>query len=180
MTKANKTFNELLAECLVLKAKTGRNAHNRIALLSQVYGDDQYRQFCVENGKDSDRNLDQYVDDLCLDFTELSLMFQTFPNISDWKDGNLRSLYARTLEKIKSHSNPEKRTSYKAMSQELEIERDELASEVEQLKAEIVSLQNKLIIANEVAHEKDLENANLKGRITELEKLVQKDTLAAS
>ncbi len=172
-----KNYKTLLLEAASLRGESGVNAHKRIGILVKVFEDADFR---AEIGSSDDYKaaevLDDHVQDLCLTFLELKAMYQAFPDVADWKDGKLRTLYQRSLEVAEANKpEPTKRSVNRVTNKEYEqldsekqdIEAqlnytkrtvDEIKSEIDRLRDENLSLRN--------------EKMRLEGRIEELEKLL--------
>lgn len=174
-----KNYKTLLLEARELRHEAGKNAHKRATLLVKVFDD---RDFRDEVGALDDfaaaECLNAEVEDLCLTFLQLREMLKAFPLEADWADGKLRTLYNRTLELGKAAEDANKRENTRtrrAVSlKELEkVEQEKSEAEAalrhqERRVAQVVTELDQLRADNQALR---LENAQLRGRIAELERM---------
>lgn len=170
MTKATKNYKELLLEARNLRGKAGENAWKRATILVQVFEDQAFRDSigAADDWRAAEM-LNAEVEDLCLTFLQLREMLSVFPQRKQWEDGRMRTLYeqARDRSTVEDEEKPKRqvtRISKKEFEQEHQArveaearfkysdkQRAELLHEIEELKAE---------------------NNQLRGRISELERLL--------
>lgn len=169
------SWKKLLVEAEQLRGQSGISAHRRAKILTSLFHDEDFK---AERGLDDETIvvvLDELVEDLCLTFRELYAMLREFPSVEQWSDGKLASLYESAMEQVKARR--------AASSEELQPitrrrvtskEYDRLAGEKQDLEARLnyVSKQHSEAVS-EIERLK-MENAELKGRISELEKMVAK------
>lgn len=171
-------YKELLTACLTLKRATGKVLYDLIVRLVLVYDKEEYRKFCRQEAEDPAEFLDQYVNEVAnRTFVGLMLMYKKFPERNTWEEGKIQELYEATLEEIQGQEvevEAGTRTSYKAVAAELNEEKAILQNRVNQLEAELVAVRDQLQRTTEDLRTRDLENATLNGRLTEIEKLLEK------
>lgn len=181
-------YKKLLLECKEL-AKRGRKAAFTLATnLVAVFNDQDFRadigasdDFAVADA------LNEYVGDLCLSFLEIKTLLSEFPNEADWSGAkSLAKLYEDAIQKINDRKperaeravTPRQRVTREvhekvvtelqdrnARLQYVEKQTEQQASTIDQLRAENQDLK--------------IENAQLKGRIAELERIVKRELQSA-
>ena len=176
-------FKKLLTRCLNLRKATGRQVHDLIVCLIEVYEDKEYRLWCVEDGVDPAEYLNQFVNETVnRTFVGLMLMYEQHPERNKWEESTIQTLYDETAAALRASEpaqEPKTRTSYKDLSKTLAVERDNLKKRVGQLEAELVALREQLQIASTENRDKDMTISNLEGRLTEIEKLLEKFKVTA-
>ncbi|HSV27554.1 MAG TPA: hypothetical protein VLH60_06650 [Sedimentisphaerales bacterium] len=166
------SYKALLIEARKLRGRSGLAAYRRAKLLCQVFEDRNFRADC--GNLDDFRAaavLDEYLEDLCVSFLDIRRMLRHFPKPKAWQEGRLSRLYndmlkAESGEKDKPLSGKPRNVTAevrKRLESQLTDARKELArqnavrlSEIDQLRAKVADLER--------------ENAELRERITELEK----------
>ncbi len=187
--KGKKDYHALLVECLNYRGQGGKGAHSRIVRLNAVYEDEEYREFCRIKTEDPEQFLDQYVEDLCLTFLQLRTIHEYHPNVKDWADGKLRTLYDSVSKAIRleQESQPkETRTSYKKISdrlteenQDMEYKLERTSSRLTESESEIETLRRSLLDAKEEIRDKERQVLTLEGRIIELQYLLKREAVTA-
>lgn len=177
------TYKALLLEARNLRGQSGLNAHRRAILLTQVFSDHAFR---AEVGAVDDYAvaafLDAEVEDLCLSFLELAAILRHFPDSSQWADGKLRTLYEAACDKEKGEAkkiaaDAPKRSRRTVTIKELETAESRVAEaeaalrHQERASAKVVSELDQIRAENQALR---LENATLRGRIEELEKVLSR------
>lgn len=186
-TDSRPGYKNLLDECRTLMAKAGSTAFRRTAVLNQVFLD---RDFRADLGNSDDfacaMVLDEYVEDLCLTFLELRSILVHFPTASDWADGKLSTLYQRTLDKIaaeRKEEAPEKREVKRATLAELH-DLEEKNKDAEYRVAQADRRHGEALSTIDVLRRENdelrLTVATLRGRIEELEKVLNRNAAFAS
>lgn len=170
-------FKKLLTKCFNLRKATGKQVHDLIVCLIDVYNDKEYRLWCVKDGLDPAEYLNQFVNEIVnRTFVGLMLMYEQHPERSKWEASTIQTLYDETAAALRaSEPTPEvkTRTSYKDLSETVIIERDNLKTRIGQLEAELMALRDQLQIATTANRDKDMTISNLEGRLTEIEKLIK-------
>jgi len=151
---APRGYKKLLIEALALRAQGGKSAYQRAKLLVQVYQD---RDFRAEAGNVDDFRaaevLDEYVEDLALQFLELKSMIEHFPKESQWDEGKLRSMYKEVMEAGGEPEREVQRRHKITLEQYAEMEEKwkkelarnrQLQKENAQLKSELDQVQTRL------------------------------------
>ena len=149
-----RAYKKLLIEALALRAQGGKSAYQRAKLLVQVYQD---RDFRAEAGNVDDFRaaevLDEYVEDLALQFLELKSMIEHFPKESQWGEGKLRSMYREVMEAGGEPEREVQRRHKITLEQYAELEEKwkkelarnrQLQKENVQLKSELDQVQTRL------------------------------------
>ena len=146
--------------------------HQRVKILVKVFDDATFREDIGGDDFALASALNKYVDDCALSFLELRTVLQTFPNEADWIKTSLRQLLENALKAGRSSKDNDKepvarRTvtikEFDALGDKLkdaEYMRKTLGDEVSELRAE-----NRRLLA---------ENARLEGRISELERSIER------
>lgn len=173
----NGGYKSKLQECLRLRGEGGLSAYRRARLLCDVFED---REFRADLGNADDLKmasaLDEYVEDLCLDFLDLRAMVAFAPNESQWMDGRLKRLHAEMLAaQSQATSRGESKKPRKAATvKQLEAAEkrvEELSETARHYRSEVEELRSKLSEATDEIRRLQRENARLEGRISELERL---------
>lgn len=177
MATATKTgvrnYKRILGELESLRGQSGLAAHRRASLLVQVFEDGDLRS---DVGAKDDfavcEFLDQYVEDLCLSFTELRAMLSEFPDADSWSDGKLATLYETARQRIieRGQTGEEKPPRH---PRRVTIEQYEaVESERQGAEARAAFLDKRISAMEKENEELRAENNRLKGRIEQLEKIL--------
>lgn len=154
--------------------KTGRAAlYEKVKLLVDVFGD---RDFRADNGEFDDFKaaelLDRYLEDTAVTFLEGRAILQTYPSFEQWDKKPIRELYESALESSRSNENDKPRATPRRITlkqfEESEKARREAEAECRTLKKKIADIEasNMKLIR---------ENAQLEGRISELERIARRE-----
>lgn len=148
----------------------------RATLLVEVFED---REFRADNDQFDDLKaaelLDSYLEDTAATFLEVRAILQTFPTLEQWKGKTIRELYESALESSRASSEEKTRATPRRITiKQFEGEqqaRKEAEAEVRNLKKQITEL--------EASNRKYIrENAQLEGRITELERIARRELIS--
>lgn len=167
-----KNFKELLLEARKLRGKSGENAWKRAKILCQIFEDRDFRDSvgAVDDFKAAEM-LNAEVEDLCLTFLQLRQIFIEFPKKSDWADGRLKTLYEKAKSKPVEESDKPKRSVNRITKKEHEQvlrEKEEAIARANYSDRQRAELLEKL-------EQLQGENNQLRGRISELERLLSKE-----
>lgn len=154
--------------------------HDRVVLLVEIFDD---RDFRADNGNFDDFEaailLDRYLEDTSVSFLEARAILEVFPNPADWAKMSLRDLYEKALEKQKPIGEDlPKRTRRAVTMKELEdaeLATKEYASRCAFLTKEKTGLEKKVAELEAENRRLVVENANLEGRIVELERICNRE-----
>ena len=167
-------YKAALLEVRRLRGKAGRSAYSRAKLLVQVFED---RDFRTDNGNCDDFKaaalLDDYVEDLCLTFLDLRGLLAR----NSWREGRLMKMQQQMLkENNKSIPSGKPRVVVGNLRQKLEQQLEEARRAKAVVDSQRVSERDQLQarVAELVA-----ENAALKARVEELERLLSMSSQAA-
>ncbi len=174
-----------MAEVKDLRHTAGETAYDRVRLLMEIENDAEFRSQFPE-GKAQDSALNAPVDDLCATFAELKLMMQFKSRRSYWRNSNLRSLLkqAQEYEAEQARSGGKPLRKRKVITQEEHKKTEDTLTksrlELQVQKHDFQKVETELEILKEENRELLRENAELKGRIIELERLVNHERAAVS
>jgi hypothetical protein len=141
-----KTYKQLLLTALELRKQGGKSAYKRAMILVAVFNDQDFR---LDNGNIDDDKiyqiLDDYVEDLALNFIELKHLVEYFPKESQWAEGRLCRMYDQLLDSVP----PQERTIISRKCATV-AEVNHLKAEIRRLKAENTRLRQDLKAAQDV------------------------------
>lgn len=172
---AKRSWKTLLTELDKLQGISGETAWKRVTIAVQVYDNplfqaeaafgDETKALDLLDGKFQDFLL--FAADRQSPFLKLRKILEVFPNLEDWKDGDLHGLYQKVAEmgKADDDEKPVRVTERitKADHQEVCDDRDHYKSRCEYLEGRVSELE----IATGEQRQKI---ATLMGRIEQLEK----------
>lgn len=170
-TEQPKPYKTLLIEARRLREEAGSNAYERAKLLVGVFADSDFRaDYQQYDDAKLAEELDQYVDDLALDFLQLKALYERFPSSSDWEDGRINKLY-RTL--IEEKANEQRRKANNDVRPVVErVTKKDVAQLRDQLQRAEVRVGENALRAETAENEVQslrAENAALKAKIARLE-----------
>ena len=154
------------------KKTIGSNAFERVSLLVEVFDDRVFRhdQGNVDDFKAAEI-LDGYLSDLAFTFLDLRAVMLRFPDRTDWENTGPRSLYLQ----LKEQDRAMKPVSGERKVRRVTIKEHEKAmGELAEHRVMLKHTQSELDVLRKENQSLKEENATLKGRITELEKSVER------
>ena len=165
------SYESLLLTLDQMRGKSGEAVYERVRIACRVFNDDEFRASLNLDDFTAAEFLDRRFADLDVMgdtrgiFNTLRHMLKAFPDVADWKDGDLQGLrqkwddlrQEREKEDDDSEPKPKRR---RATAKALE-DAEQRAAEAE---AEASSLRERV-------RELERENAILEGRLSELERL---------
>jgi hypothetical protein len=165
------SYKKLLTECSQLREASVASAFRRTTLLCQVFDNDEFRAdiHAVDDHAVAEF-LDGYVSDLALSFLELRAVLQAFPNEADWQKHGLVELYRQASE-ARTDRGAAPRTCRRATIRELDKAREEASAN----KKWAEHLENERKTLADENRELRLEIARLRGRIEELERILERE-----
>lgn len=184
---ATKTgYKKLLLKAKELMGQAGLLAFDRAKLLTEVFNDRDFRADLgnADDWKAADA-LNEFCRDLALKFDRLRQLIEHFPDRGQWATGDLEGMLARMIEDKRGEEreanapaakvNRIKREEFEAVQQQVAHEQarakhlESVVSakreEIQWLREENAELKHKLAVAE--------------GRLTELERLLDRQQLAA-
>lgn len=182
---SSSTYKEKLKEILRMKSAAASAVYRRAVILIDVFND---RDFRADLGNADDFKaadaLDQYCDDLPYQFLDLQAMVDAVPESSEWKKRSLREIYEQSRMAAKERD---------ADSRPLKPRRTVTVKEHEEVLTQCKAAESRAKHAADMLEEKRKsyeelskecaalrqENAELKGRIKELERIVGRELAAA-
>lgn len=158
---ATKTWKTLLAQHDKLKKQAGGCLFDRVTLLQHVYNDPAFSEAMLKQKKQPLDVMNDKINDVCANFTELVQILKMFPRRSQWLSGNIYDMREKMIQSIRKQqeetckANPSprkeraKETTYRKTATysqlvELEQENKEKKTEVEHLKEQLTQA-NQLI-----------------------------------
>lgn len=168
-------WKKLLGEAEQLRGQSGINAHRRATILVELSSDEDFRsEMHLTNDDAIYAVLDGLVEDLSLTFAELRNMLQEFPSPDDWADGKLRTLYDRTVEMIRSRRTKRDEDLPQRTRRTVTLrEYEEVCGDKQDLEARLRYVEGQYAEAVAEIQRLKLENAELRGRIVQLEAMLR-------
>jgi len=177
-----KSWKKLLENVKALFAEARVNLHAITVLLVKIWEDKDFRHDAqLEDDYAASDWIDEYITDTDLTFLELRAVLVQFPKEEQWKESTIRDLYAQTKKTTEEQAEapPVNRTAWKKKAEEAEEKLKETEFQNIQLKkVESDSLERLTDQSQEIRNLKE-ENAVLRGRIEELERLYKPELAAA-
>lgn len=130
-----------------LKKKGAEVLYDRVALCIQCYGDDEFREWCDEQGTNEIDYLDDELSDTAASFLTLRAVMEHHPKKDEWVKHNIRDLIAVVLSEQKKQRKDEgdsPKFSWKERAIKAERECEALRMECERLRAEVDQLKELL------------------------------------
>lgn len=178
-------YKKLLIEAKRLVGQAGLAAYDRATLLNKVFEDPAFR---ADTGAVDDyalgEVLDAYVSDLAVDFMELKNLLDHFPNREAWGTGNLKRMRVEMIAARREASRAEREQAGETITRtrrthqefkELEHEKDVAERQLESSRRDNESLVQEVARLKKEAADLRIENAQLTGRITELERVLKRE-----
>lgn len=173
-TNASSTarYKTLLLEARKLRGQAGAKAFDRGRLLVTVFEDRDFRADCgnIDDMRAAEI-LDDYLDDLCLDFLSMAAMLKFYPRRKLWQEGRLARMY-RDMIAVQERQNepaPQPRRVSASTRKELEARLEDARQE----KARLESIRrSEAETLKERIAELEEENERLRLRVAELESLL--------
>ncbi len=145
--KQMKNYKRWLLEAEGYRGEAGAVAYHRAVLLVKIYNDDEFREEVLDlDARNAMQVLDDLVQDLSLTFNEIRTMLAHYPDLKQWQDGKLRSMYddmasesTEETEEVKP-SKPRKTATVKEL-RSVEKDRDMLRSHLSQADEQIRQLR---------------------------------------
>lgn len=170
---AKPTYKSRLIAASELKRSGLVHLHERVQTLVEVFEDQAFRADIGGDDFKLAAVLDKYVDDCALSFLELRSVLQAFPKADQWLDANLRQLYADAVareSKPKETGDTDKPARRSATVKEL----DELSLKLKDAEFVGKTLTEEVSELRQENRRLLAENARLEGRISELERMVER------
>lgn len=179
-----------ILEARKIRGKSMDLLYDRMTLLCQTFDDLDFRE---ENGFDDDLEAAEYLDKEVDEFQTigsrspfltLRALIQRFPDKSQWSGNSLRAMLQKMDEESQQarEHDPPARQARRATIKELEdaVKRAEYAeTTVRNLQERTEQRKTELERALARIRELEDENATLRGRISELERIVNRQLIAA-
>lgn len=180
------SYKQKLAEARKL-IKTGCLAlYDRVSVLIDVFNDREFRvaEGLEDDGKAADYLTEGYLPDTDWDFLNLRALMEFAPNREKWGGGKLKRLYAEMIEARRKANTKEGAPIVRNRVTKEEYEKVQLglkhaearATHLQDRVTETLDLIERLRTENRELRE---ENALLKGRIQELERMLTRELAAA-
>lgn len=168
----NVTYKKKLIAAGEMRTAGRESLFQLATILVEVFED---RDFRADSGNIDDFHaselLDKYLEHTAATFLEVRAILQTFPTLEQWNGKTVRELYESALESSRASEDSKPRVTPRRITiKEFEEEqrlRREAEAEVRNLKKQVDELdkQNRKLIR---------ENATLEGRISELERAIER------
>jgi hypothetical protein len=174
-------WKKLLIEAEELRGQSGVSAHRRATILTKLFDDADFRaERNLANDDAVEGVFNELLEDICLGFYEVRAMLGEFPDVEQWADGKLSTLYDKAREQIDS-SRREDDDSRPAVTRSRITKADfeRLAGEKQDLEARLRFVDQQHTKSLQEIEQLRLENAELKGRISELERIANRTGKAA-
>ena len=179
-TSSAKPYVQKLAKARELRAAATQHHYDRVKLLVEVFDDRDWRVHvnALDDLKAGEA-LDCEVSDLGFEFLQLRAVYQRFPNVTDWQQDLLVTLYQTVLdEKTRPERSAvrKRRVITKAEHKVVEEKAHRLECQVRQLRplqSEVESLRERLEQAQQRIYELEAELAAAQ------EQLAQRELVAA-
>lgn len=126
--------------------------YDRVALLAQVYEDEDFLAHASKSGKEAAHLLLPYVRDTCCNFTELYAIWKAFPRKQQWAGKDLSQLKSEAFASLGQASRNRKDRAESRPSRITLKEYRELQHENERLKIEVKFLREELEQARKELH----------------------------
>jgi cell division protein FtsB len=175
-TTAQANYKTLLVSARKLKGKTQILLFQRVAILCQVFDDQQFRADCgAADDFAAGAALDSELDDTGFEFLQLRAVIQRFPAAEDWSKSTLATMYAAVLAQSAEarHADEPPRTRHvikQSEYAELKKRTDKLVETVKTLRPvadRVQELEAELAAANARIAFLERENANLRGQLVQ-------------
>lgn len=180
-------WEQLLQKSKELRGKSNGLLFDRAKLLVEVWNDGEYLAFHKGDLAKAEDYLDAEVGDYGLCFFDLKAMLESFPKRAQWEKANLRELLAQALEMVAVERKERQADSVPVIRQRVTRKEYEEAvaetarvekraelyeSEADKLRRRVMELEaeNRNLVA---------ENARLEGRISELERMLNRQRVTA-
>lgn len=182
--KESLSWSQKISKARILRSKGAALNFERIAILAEVYRDEE---FLAEHGElEALSLLDEEVADLCADFKTLLSVYERFPRKTDWENKPLQKLVAQVLDEqaqARRQASGEKPPRHRASVSVKQHEETVKEKEIAETRAK--SLAEELIDARRRIKELESENQELRqdvaranGRIAELERIAKRSAVA--
>ena len=171
-------YKRLLLDAKKMMGRSGVAAYKRIELLVRVFEDvDFLTDFGNADDLKASAYLDDFLEDLVFRFLDLRALFLHFPEESDWKDGNLRTMF-ETMRQAnrKQDEQSEPRTVRSATVKQLDeanLRADEAEAVNLHVKRQMDRQESEVEALKKTVEELQLDKAQLIGRIEELERMLK-------
>lgn len=175
--RTNVSYKKKLIAASELRTQGRAALFQRAKLLVEVFED---RDFRADNEQFDDLKaaelLDTYLEDTAATFLEIRAILQTFPTLEQWEGKTIRQLYESALESSRANTDEKTRVAPRRVTikqfEEEQLARKEAEAETRNLKKQLAEMDaaNRKLIR---------ENAQLEGRITELERIARRELVAS-
>ena len=106
-----KTWEKNLERGRRLAGKGRTTLFERVAVLSKVFDDADFKQDMLKDGKNPGEVLSEVCEDTCCNFTELYQMLKMFPQKEQWASGNLMEMKIALIDSVRSRNGKNKEES---------------------------------------------------------------------
>jgi chromosome segregation ATPase len=196
---AEKSWSQKIAQARQLRGDGQRLVYDRVALLCQVFDDQEFRAAnALLDDTTAAELLDVEVADTCADFLELRAIFQRFPKRDQWAGKALNVLRAemiqaerdeRAARKATQQPEPEsprrrptvaqleqveqEREEVVAKLEIIEREKEQVAAEREEVVAKLEHTRHRVETQSEQIERLLVENGELRAALKQAEKRIQ-------
>ena len=188
----SKRGNDLLIQLKTTRHQAGERCHERIKIAHELFTSHQDVLLDKFGGLEAARVAmnDEYFDDLCglVNFDQLLAIYEAFPQIEDWKAAKfnlsvmLASWQAKNKQERKEDAEATGRTRRAAKLSDLERAQQDVSEFQYALKREKEmheSTQERLRRLEQENHTLREQNAELRGRVGEMERMLERKFAAA-
>lgn len=176
------SWKRLLTEAKELMGQSGLKAHRRATILCQLFDDADFRaDVAASDDFKTEQFLNELLEDLCIKFADVRLMLAEFPGEEAWADGKLATLHGKAIEQAASRNVKEKPETQRTVNRVTREQYEAVQDEVKDREARISFIEKQLTQAVTSAtdlerenRELRLENERLKGRIEQLEAMMNR------
>lgn len=178
---AKATWKTKLEKLSALQGQSGEIAYQRTKLAVELFEDSDFRDGihasdddqCIEFLDDQFKDFRLFANFRVSPFLKLRQIYKRFPKAADWASGDLAALYDVVAAEVKQLPEDEEEDT-KARRRVTKAEFEEMQEERDDYAAQVRNLQEQLSEAQAALRELRQENATLKGRIQELERMVER------